>query len=64
MDAGVPFNVTDYRDTVHLNGVGGRKFVDQLVAYTGKDRFLSQIVAQAARAPHERSLATSTMSRM
>ncbi len=39
----------DYRDTVHLNGYGGKKFVDSLVFAVGKDDQLKKTFVEASQ---------------
>ena len=41
------YSKNDYRDTVHLNGFGGKKFVDNLVTAIGADKQLKQSVSAA-----------------
>lgn len=54
------FADADFRDTVHLNGFGGKKFVDGLVQAAQSNKRLRQIMVAASNALEERSLATST----
>ncbi|MBI2809391.1 MAG: hypothetical protein HYX67_00975, partial [Candidatus Melainabacteria bacterium] len=39
----------DYRDTVHLNGFGGKKFVDNLVAAIGADNQMKRAITAAGK---------------
>ncbi len=43
------YNKNDYRDTVHLNGFGGKKFVDNLVAAISTDSNLKRLVSAAGK---------------
>ncbi|CAN5382542.1 hypothetical protein BH10CYA1_BH10CYA1_21290 [soil metagenome] len=43
------YSKNDYRDTVHLNGFGGKKFVDNLVAAIGADNQLKTSVTTAGK---------------
>ncbi len=43
------YSKDDYRDTVHLNGFGGKKFVDNLAAAIGADNQLNTSVTAAGK---------------
>ena len=51
------YDQSDYKDTVHLNGYGGKKFVDNLVSHLSACAYLADDMVAASNSHNQRALA-------
>jgi hypothetical protein len=54
------YSPSDYKDSVHLNGYGGKKFVDNLVSNLSTTQFLADQMVATSKSDHKQSLAASS----
>jgi hypothetical protein len=55
---------SDYKDSVHLNGYGGKKFVDHLVSHLSTSPVMADEMVAVSKSGNQRALAASGGARM
>lgn len=57
------YQYLDFRDSVHLNGLGGKKFIDSLVLAIAEDGNLRKTIVQALSRSHGSTIASTKLSK-